>query len=311
MSGSSLPLRAIAVFEAAARLGSFREAAEELSLTPSAVSHQIRILEAGLGVRLFERVGRGVSLSQDGLDYYDNIREGFRKLKQATEKISSKNRHGRPIDIVRIHTPPSFASRWLLPRLSKFLADHPMIDIRVNAEAGPGLDAANVDLAVVYGGASKWESRAIPLLEETVQPLCAPNLVTSGPIRSRQDLLSQTLIRTRVNIVSWEDWLQRQGFEPDGAIARSIQLDPSHVAIEAAIKGLGVILESNILTEDEISSGRLIAPLQGVGLTAMSYWLVTPRPAAVRASVETARRWLLENADCRANDPVRMNQRSS
>jgi LysR family glycine cleavage system transcriptional activator len=204
MSGSNLPLRALAVFEAAARLGSFREAAEELGLTPSAVSHQVRHLEAGLGLRLFERVGRGVLLSQEGLRFHAHVRDGFDKLRYAIKSLKGRETYGRAVEVVRVSTPPSFASKWLLPRLSGFLARHPSIDIRVNAQAGLGVDLSNVDLAIAYGGPGKWEAQALAWLEETVQPICAPALIAAGAIRSPGDLLRLTLIRTRGNTVSWD-----------------------------------------------------------------------------------------------------------
>lgn len=290
--GSHLPLRALCVFEAAARLGSFRAAADELGLTPSAVSHQIRALESGIGVQLFERAGRGVLLSHDGEEYYQAVRDGFGTLRRASERLSARGRSRRPAEIVRIHTPPSFANRWLLPRLSSFLADRPGIDIRVNAGPDRRFDAGAVDLAVVYGPASKWASQAVSLVEESIQPLCAPALTGLAQIRSPRDLLTQTLITTRGNLVGWEDWFRHHGIDP-GMAARSIQLDPSYVAIDAAVKGLGIVLESDVLTADEIAGGRLVAPLPGSALTATSYWLVVTQPERHRPSVASVRDWLL------------------
>jgi LysR family glycine cleavage system transcriptional activator len=294
MSNAHLPLRSLAVFEAAARLGSFREAAEELGLTASAVSHQIRQLEGDYAVRLFDRVGRGTLLSQEGQRLYDQVHEGFGKLRLAVQSLKGgRSTSGRNLEIVRVSTPPSLASKWLLPRLSGFIADHPRIDIRVNAQPERGFDLANIDLAIVYGGSGKWSSRAAPLLEDAVQPLCAPRLIAAREIRSPRDLLGHTLIRTRGNAVSWEEWLQRNGV--DSERMKTIQLDPSHVAIEAAVRGLGIVLESDVLTQDETGSGELVAPLPGLEISAMSYWLVTPRPPS-RESVEIVRSWLIERA---------------
>jgi LysR family glycine cleavage system transcriptional activator len=297
MQGPHLPLRPLAVFEAAARLGSFREASDELGLTPSAVSHQVRLLEAGYGVRLFDRIGRGVVLSQEGQRLYDQVHEGFEKLREAVTSLKGRGRYGRAYEVVRVATPPSLASKWLLPRLSEFISGHPTIDIRVNAQPERGFDLANVDLAIVYGGAAKWSSRAVPLLEDAVQPLCAPSLLAGQTIGHARDLIRHTLIRTRGNAISWEDWLERNGIE--SARLKTIQLDPSHVAIEAAVRGLGIVLESDILTEDEIGSGELVAPLPDLAISAMSYWLMTPAPSAKRDSVETVRAWLIERAGSR------------
>jgi LysR family glycine cleavage system transcriptional activator len=292
---STLPLRGIAVFEAASRLGSFRAAAAELNLTPSAVSHQIRLLERILGVSLFNRVGRGVSLSDDGAEYARAARQAFRSLRQATDDMSRRGTGASVLDIVRIQTPPSLASRWLLPRLPHFMAEHPGIDIRVNAEGGRQSKLGDADLMIVYGEESRWQEQASPFLRETIQPLCAPVVLEAGTIRTPGDLFTQTLIRTRDNTLSWEDWFRHQGLE-QRSLARAIQLDPSHVAIEAAIKGLGIILESDVLTIDHVAMGRLTAPFPGSGMTIASYWLLPLATAGARSAVQAVRDWLGEQA---------------
>ena len=304
MNRPSLPLRALVAFEAAARLESFRAAAEELALTPSAVSHQIRILEARLGLPLFDRVGRGVRLSPDGAEFFGKIHDCFDTLAHAIETTARRGRRARRAEVVRLRTPPSLAGRWLLPRLPAFLAGHPTIDIRVDADLPmvsetPGIEADAVDLAIAYGDGSRWRSQAAPLLTERIQPLCAPALAAGGAIRSPRDLLELPLIVTRDNLVSWEDWFRRQGVALDDGFARTLQLDPSHVAIEAAAKGLGVVLESDVLTEDERRDGRLVAPFAGSGLASTSYWLVVAKTASGRESVEAVRAWLLDSAAAR------------
>ncbi len=292
--GSHLPLRALAAFEAAARLGSFRAAAAELALTPSAVSHQIRQLEARLGLRLFDRVGRGARLSRDGEEAWPAVRDAFQALRQAAERLERHGTRARPADIVRIHTPPSFARCWMLPRLPHFLAAHPAIDIRVDAGPDRDLDWAAVDLAIVYGEAEHWSGRAEPLLDEAIQPLCAPGLAGAAAVRAPADLLALPLIRSDGNRLSWEDWFRRQGVAAVGI--RAIRLDPSHVAIEAAVKGLGMVLESDLLTADEVAAGRLVAPLPGSAIRATGYWLAAPPGARRRAGVETVRDWLRASA---------------
>lgn len=290
MSGPDLPLRALAAFEAAARLQSFRAAAEELHLTPSAVSHQIRALEQRLGLRLFERVGRGIVLSQEGSDYYRAIGDSFRRLREATAAAARRGRPGQK-EIVRIQTPPSLAGQWLLPRLPAFLARHPGIDIRLSAEMGRS--ARQPDLTIHYGSAADWSGRALPLLEERLQPYCTPSLLAAGPPAGARDLLAFTLIRTRGNLLSWEDWFRAQGLEQAVAAARSIQFDPSHVAIDAAVKGLGLVLESNLLTESEVAAEALVAILPDTVLSLCSYWLAGAAAGPPRPAVATVRDWLL------------------
>ncbi|MGK9165148.1 LysR family transcriptional regulator [Inquilinus limosus] len=299
MKRSNLPLRALAAFEAAARLESFRAAAEELALTPSAVSHQVRSLEARLGLRLFNRVGRGVVLSSDGAELFGRIRDSFDALAEAVETAARRGRRARRAEVVLLRTPPSLAGRWLLPRLPAFLAEHPEIDIRIHAdlrlatESGSRSEADGVDLVIGYGDHAP--ATAISLLAETVQPLCAPALAAHGDLHSPRDLLARPLIVTRDNHLSWEGWFRRQGIALDDGFAR-VQLDPSHVAIEAAVKGLGVVLESDVLAEDELRSGRLVAPFPGLGVSWNAYWLTVARGTAGRESVETVRAWLMESA---------------
>lgn len=297
MTGPSLPLRALVVFEAAARRGSFRDAAGELGLTPSAVSHQVRALEAGLGVALFERVGRGVELSADGREFFAGIRDGFEQLQRATAAMRRRGTR-KPSAVVSLRTPPSLAGRWLLPRLPALLAEHPGIDIRVNAEKDqrPGEQrpgTGGVDLVIVYGDARTWQGLAQPLLEETLQPLCAPALADG--IRAPADLLWRPLIGTRGNAVSWADWFRRHGLER-GRAGPAMELDPSDVAIDAAAKGLGVVLESDVLTEEERRDGRLVAPLPGHAVAAASYWLLPAAGGDGRAAVDLVRAWLLRAA---------------
>lgn len=291
MLGSNLPLRALVVFEASARLGSFRAAADELGLTPSAVSHQVRALEAALGVDLFERVGRGVTLSQDGGNLFTGIRDGFELLKRAVD-ATRRRCSGRILQVVRLQTPPSFASRWLLPRLPALLAAHPGIDIRVNADKDQRPNTPGVDLAIVYGDARAWSTRATRLLDETIQPLCAPPLADG--IHGPTDLLSRPLIGTRGNALSWRTWFRRHGIDFERTGAAAMELDPSDVAIEAAAKGLGIVLESSVLTEDEMREGQLVSPLPGFAISGPAYWLLPSAAGDGQAGAELVRTWLLE-----------------
>ncbi|MGF6230732.1 LysR family glycine cleavage system transcriptional activator [Inquilinus ginsengisoli] len=300
MKRSPLPLRALAAFEAAARLESFRAAAAELALTPSAVSHQVRILEARLGLRLFDRVGRGVVLSPEGSELFGRIGGSFDALAEAVETVARRGRRARRSEVVLLRTPPSLAGSWLLPRLPAFLAEHPEIDIRVHAdlrlatETGTRSEADGVDLAIWYGDHAP--AAAVPLLTETVQPLCAPALAARADLRSPRDLPALPLIVTRDNRLSWEGWFRRQGVALDDGFTGTIQLDPSHVAIEAAVKGLGVVLEADVLAEDALRDGRLVVPFPGLGVTWPAYWLGVARGSAGREGVAIVRAWLMESA---------------
>ena len=195
MTSSRLPLREIAVFEAVSRLGSFKAAAHELNLTPSAVSHQIRSLEQDLGVDLFIRDGRRARLSTAASDYAGQVHELLMGLRTATNKVAVRGRRQVTTGTVRIMTAPSLATHWLMPRLPSFLEAYPGIDIRVFAVR----NADDFDITIGYRDAARWSARARPLLEEIIQPCCAPSrLQGETPIPARE-LLGQPLIRSCEN----------------------------------------------------------------------------------------------------------------
>jgi len=304
MSERVLPLRGISVFEAAARAESFHAAAHELNLTPSAVSHQIRLLEAILGVQLFDRVGRGVALTPEGAEYARSVRHSIRWLRAATNDIKTRRQNGGALDIVRIEAPPSFAHCWLLPRLADLMARLPGIDIRLNAQGTrlqgdrlpwtPVTDAP-ADIQIVYGD-DIWKDRASLLLSESFQPFCAPKLLEEQQLDSPQSLLKQTLISTFHNQLSWEEWLNIQGIHLDKTPINKIQLDPSHLAIGAAVEGLGIILESNVLVGRELSAGSLVPLLPDLGRLGLGYWIFTPSVQRSRSKIDAVVDWLKDKA---------------
>jgi len=305
MAERSIPVRGIAVFEAAARAVSFHAAADELNLTPSAVSHQIRLLEEILGVKLFERVGRGVTLTAEGAEYARSIRPSIRRLRDATNQIKARAKKGGALEVVRIEIPPSLAHCWLLPRLAELIAQHPRIDIRVNAQGShlqgdrlpwPTLADAPADLQIVYGDENLWADRASHLFAEDFQPLCAPALLGRHAMDSADQLLQHTLISTSRNAVTWEEWLNWQGIDLDENPVDSLQLDPSHLAIEAAVSGMGFILESNVLVQRQLSIGNLVAPFPHLSRPGLSYWLFAPALRKAPSAVDAVIEWLRESA---------------
>jgi LysR family glycine cleavage system transcriptional activator len=305
MAERSIPVRGIAVFEAAARAISFHAAAEELNLTPSAVSHQIRLLEETLGVKLFERVGRGVTLTAEGADYARSIRPSIRRLRAATNQIKARAKKGRALEVVRIELPPSLAHCWLLPRLAELIAQQPGIDIRVNAQGShlqgdrlpwPTLTDAPADLQIVYGDESLWADRAVHLFSEDFQPLCAPALLEPRALQSANQLLQHTLISTSRNAVTWEEWLNWQGIDLDETPVNTLQLDPSHLAIEAAVSGMGFVLESSVLVQRPLAIGTLVAPFPNLSRPGLSYWLFAPAVRKAPSAVDAVIEWLRQAA---------------
>jgi LysR family glycine cleavage system transcriptional activator len=290
MASKRPPLKTLTAFEAATRLLSFKRAGDELHLTPSAISYQIKSLETYLQVRLFNRTRRGLVLTPAGNRYFQKINESLKKIDDATYEIMRIEPH----DLITIQTPPSISDKWLLTRLSQFIKANPRVDVRVVAtDRIPDFREGSTDVAIWYG--ENWPPHVVkPFLAECVQPLCSPQLLTGEhPLRTPPDLGFHTLIHGEGNIVTWQDWLKIKEIEGVDA-QRGLRLSPSYVAIDAAIKGLGVVLESDILTGEELASGKLIAPFDGMCLTNTSYFLVYPSSHANREAIRMFEDWIFK-----------------
>src|SRR5260370_22978176 len=262
--------KSIQAFEAAARLSSFALAAEELFVTPSAISHQIALLEEQLSVRLFHRVHRAVILTDSGRKYAEEIGAAFARIEAATRDIGRVAKS----DILTVHSTPSFATQWLMPRLARFSAMHSDIDVRLNASSAPvDLTKEAVDVDIRYG-ARRLQPAGTMVLElppETIVPLCSPELAHGDhPIRSVADLRHHTLIHSEGCLVGWRDWM-RQHRKTLLDITRGPRFDRSFMAISAAADGMGVCLESLLLVQRELETGRLVAPLGLDGLRVHGY----------------------------------------
>ncbi len=282
------PLNALRVFEAAARLGSFKAAAAELNVTPSAVSHQIGNLEAHLDAALFERHGRRVVATPAGEAYRHRVREALEQLSAATEDVTAR----REEPALEIVAAPSFASKWLMPRIDEFLRAQPKLRVRVEATGDRHLPAG-ADVGIMYGAPSSPNLSVKPLIAERVLVLCSPKLLEAGPpLRKPADLEAHVLIESR-NRQQWRNWLASHGFG-DMVIRREVSFGRSSTAIDAALDGFGVILESDFLTAEELSSGRLVEPL-GLRETVSAedaYFLVTHRDAPTPKSVSAFVAWV-------------------
>lgn len=283
------PLRALAAFEAAARLSSFAAAASELNLTPSAVSHQILALEKQLGLQLFARVGRGIELTRRGKVYLEKIQHILLALDEATRDLLSIGAS----EVVTVFTPPSLASKWLLPLLSEFMRLHPHVEVRVSAEMGrENLTLDGSTLAIIYRQPIKGERYATPLLEERIQPLCSPKILINNPVSSPSDLFRHVLISTNFNAINWKEWFNLHGVN-HAKKYQKIQIDPSYVAIEAAAKEFGIALEGDVLAGDEIASGKLVTPLSAYAVRRISYVLAWSPDHEITAGAALLKDWLV------------------
>ena len=281
-----IPLSLLRAFEAAGRTGSFRMAADELNLSPSAVSHAIRKLEQALGTSLFERAGRDVRLSADGEAMMRHVGRAFEELRRGIELVST-----RGPQLLRLHAAPSFASQWLAPRLARLLKDHPGLELRLSA----GTDYTRFtndefDADIVYGKPRDEGLVVLPLGEETVSPMASPELART--IARPADLLRHTLIESDNKQIRWSHWFAANGLpvpRPHG-----IRFDRSFLAIAAAADGVGVALESTRLAERELAIGRVVRPLAGVAqdVTYVGHRLVYPRRLRQRRSLDLFTTWL-------------------
>jgi LysR family glycine cleavage system transcriptional activator len=306
------PLNALKAFEAAARHLSLKRAAQELSVTPAAVSHQVKALEEFLGVPLFRRFNRGLELTPAGRAALPKLSEGFASIAQGVALARPSRDSGR----LTVNVPPSFAARWLMPRLHRFFAAHPGIDLRVAARLrlpneggqGPSVERTTIenwleesDVAILYGHGDYPGYRVDKLLNLTVAPICSPLLLQGPhPLREPDDLLEHSLIHDDSGalydgVAFWDVWLKAAGVsDPDSS--RGSHFSQPVLALEAALDALGVAATFPVLAETELASGKLILPFALQVSLASSYYLVCDETAAARTSVTAFRTWVLSEA---------------
>lgn len=298
------PLKALHVFEVAGRHLSFTRAAEELHVTQAAVSHQVKKLEEQLGVKLFRRLNRRLLLTEEGQIYLPAVREALRHIGHATDQLVAKHRSG----VLTVSMLPSFAAKWLVPRLHKFRDLYPDVDVRISAFEWPvDFSRDEVDLAIRYGR-GKWPGlRADPLLTEEVFPVCSPSLAGSDPpLREPADLRHHTLLHDDFSREDWRIWLTAAGVSNVDP-RRGPSFSHTSIMLEAAESGQGVALGRTPLVADDLARGRLIKPFD-ISLPAdYAYYVVCPVEAAERPKIAAFRDWLLAEASATAAlfDPAR------
>jgi LysR family glycine cleavage system transcriptional activator len=283
------PFKGVLAFEVVSRLGSISQAAEELNLTVSAVSHQIANLEEFVGARLFDRSPRGLRLTLVGQRFAHDIEGALGLLTHASQQA----RLAPEIEVLRIHASPSFASLWLMPRLLAFRALHP--DIRVQLSAShhaSDFSREEVDLDIRYGSAN-WEGLHVEtLFTEVVMPMISPSLKVTLQIQTPEDLAQHDLIFSAVNVVKWPAWFAAHGVEQTPK-AYALSFDRAHMAINAAVQGLGIALDSNKMAEGELTSGRLVPVFHDQkGIAVHAHHLVYPKSHAQWPRVEKFAQWL-------------------
>lgn len=290
------PLRALQAFEATARNLSVAAAANELCVTPSAVSHQLRTLEHHLGVRLFHRTARRVTLTDAGRGCVDLLSSGFDRIARATEHVIN----GRVGDVLTIHCPPSFAPAWLVPRLADFRERQPEIDLRIHATPEPPeFFRSDTDVEIRYG-LGEWPGlEVIPLMTEEVVPLAAPSIRDRLPAEpSPADILACPLIHSERALVGWPDWCRALRVDQSPSHA-GLRFDRGYLAVQAAAEGLGVALETRTFAQRELHHGRVQSI--GCGVPAGGHYLVYPATYAALPKVVAFRDWIVGAATLRSD----------
>ncbi len=295
------PFRAVIVFYHVARQTSIARAAAELGVTASAVSQQIRSLEERTGTALVAREGRSIRLTEAGEHYFQQISDKVEGILEATDTMSGAR---RPTTIV-IRATPTISTKWLLPRLERFLTRMPGTDIRLDGSNEPvDFSRDNVDLEIRHGLGGWSGLYEEPLVEERFLPVCAPGLAAAGSLLPAK-VASHRLIRSVKAQVQWPAWLSCLSLQ-DGAAGGRLSFDRSHMAIEAAALGLGIALESELMMEAELRSGRLVVPVRRTPLLVeKTQWMVCPRSNLRRHRVVQLMDWLRDEiAQWKADNPV-------
>jgi len=291
------PLNALRAFEAAARHLNFSRAADELSVTPGAVSQQIQNLEDYVGASLFKRTPRGLLLTDAAQTALPAVREAFDRLAEAASLLTAAV-DGRRLTITAA---PSFAAKWLVPRLGRFEAAHPQVDVWLSADIDlVDFATGEIDLAIRYGGGGYPGLEAVRLMRETVVPVIAPELLESNPLNEPRDLASHVLLHDGSpdaddSCPDWMMWLAARGVKGvDGT--RGPRFNQSSLVVEAAAGGRGVALAKRALAQDDLDAGRLVVPMQIVTSVDFAYYVVHPKAKGRLAQVKAFVAWITAEA---------------
>jgi LysR family glycine cleavage system transcriptional activator len=293
-------LTTLRTLEASGRLLSFTRAANELGVTPAAVSHQIREIEDQLGTRLFVRTSRSMRLTDAGAILHDAVAEALEIVSRAVNRL--KKSEGKPQ--LRIATSPSIAAKWLVPRLDRFLDLVPDADVRMEvSQFTSDFAREEVDVAIRFGNGEYPGLRVDRLFDETVFPVCSPRLLKGKkPLKAPRDLLQHNLIHVDWDAQgatwpNWRMWMLAAGIG-DFNESRGLHFSQTSLALQAAIDGHGVALSESSLAADDLAAGRLVQPFRmGIkGPPRFAYYVISPLETADEPMVKTFREWVLKEA---------------
>ena len=287
-------LNGLRAFEAAARHLSFTQAAAELNVTQTAISHQIRRLEEELGIRLFIRKNRALALTPKARDYLPGVRAAFNDLRLATDQLLRKDDD----HVLTVSTLASLAAKWLLPRLTAFQEAHPGIDVRITTSTAlVDFRGGDVDAAIRYGRGNWQGLRADWLMADDFFPVCSPALLNGKrPLKCPEDLREHVLLHTSTNSDDWRQWLTAAGLPSDISKQPGITFDLILMTVQAAIDGIGVAMGRTSYVQDDIAKGRLVVPFKIALPADAGFYLVSPEGVPEPPKLRAFRQWLIASA---------------
>ncbi len=292
------PLNTLRSFEAAARTGSFTKAAEELAITASAVSHQIKGLESFLGIELFKRVKRKAELTSNGEKYLTTIRTALRDIADATELLKSRSKS----HTITISMTPHFLTRWMMPRLGAFQALYPDIELQINASMGLiDFDSSSTDMAIYFGNGN-WPEVQVHFLKDIyLVPICSPNLITKDkPLDTPAHIRFHPLIHVSKRLSEWSQWLALAGVKFQER-KQGLQLSNSMLTNAAAAERLGIALGDLTLLGPELASGKLIIPFDLPLNIHRSFYLVYQKNRSLSYGMKMFKLWVMQEMTTKAS----------
>ena len=294
------PLKALRAFESAARNMSFSKAAEELFVTPGAISQQVKLLEENLGVELFRRIHRRILLTDAGQCLLPGLQDSFNRMTDAVADVKSMDTN-RPITI---SVAPSFASKWLVPKLRLLLQQHPDIDIRIDTSIEVvDLARSDIDIGIRFGSGNYPGMQVDLVFCEEVFPVCSPDLIDPDyPLDQPADLLHYPLLHYATNDIDigagwpdWTMWLKAAGVTSSDT-HRGLTFDQQQLLIQAALEAQGVVLVGGVSVHEDLGSGRLIKPFDLSFELEFAYYFVTTPAKASWPAIKAVREWMLHEA---------------
>ena len=291
-------LNALRAFEATARLGSYVRAAGELGVTPAAVGQHVRLLEEQFGGALFERQGKKLVLTDAARAVLPDVKDAFDRLAQAVDRL----RESRRAPLVTVTLSPSFAAKWLIPRIEGFRMAYPDVDLRLDTtDRLADLPRENIAVGIRYGAGRYPGLDATLLMAEEVFPVCSPSLITRvRKLREPDDLahfklIHDTMMESHATFPTWATWLKASRARAVDA-RPGLRINSSIMALQAAIEGQGVALARSVIVAGDLRDGRVIRPLQPSCTTNYSYYLVYPAGLPLSRSASAFCHWLKQEA---------------